>query len=200
MGAFHEEAAVSVDEHAPPEEDDRLIGSRIRTLRVSKAMSAKDVAHRAGVSAAYLSRLENEKVSPTVATLSRVVQAMGETIGTLFGDPVDDGPVVRADRRRRVNSKGVHDYRVTPGWATRLEVLESVVEPGQGSSPDLHTHPGDEECVLVLEGELTVWIGDAEHRLATGDSATYACRSPHRWRNPTERTCRVLWIFTPASY
>jgi transcriptional regulator with XRE-family HTH domain len=187
-------------ENLPADDSDRLVGSRIRQLRESKAMSAKELAGLAGVSAGYLSRLENEKVSPTVATLSRVVQAMGETIGSLFGERVDEGPVVRVHERLRVSSQGVHDYRVTPSWASRLQVLESVVEPGQGSSSHLHTHPGDEECVLVMEGQLTVWIGTEEYVLAAGDSATYACRSPHRWRNPTEARCRVLWIFTPASY
>lgn len=179
---------------------DHHVGSKIRQMRQSKGMSAKRVAALAAVSPAYLSRLENARVSPTVATLSRVVQAMGETIGTLFGEPPYDGPVVRVDERLQVRSQGVHDYRITPGWASRLEVLESLVAAGEGSGPNLHTHPGDEECVLVLDGELTVWIGPDEYRLSAGDSATYQCRAPHRWRNPTDRPCRVLWVITPATY
>jgi transcriptional regulator with XRE-family HTH domain len=191
---------VVPDVKATEEPDDGQVGLRLRRMRESKAIPAKDVARVAGVSPAYLSRLENGKASPTVATLSRLVQAMGETIGTLFDEPTGDGNVVRADQRLLLRSRGVRDYRVTAGWASRLEVLESVVEPGQGSSGSLHTHPGDEECVLVLEGELTMWIADRQYCLSTGDSATFQCRTPHRWRNPTDRVCRVLWIITPASY
>lgn len=182
------------------EPDDRLVGARIRQLRESKHMSARELADAAAVSPAYLSRLENAKVSPTVATLSRIVQAMGESIASLFGDARGDGPVVRAGDRLLLRSRGVDDYRVTPGWTSRLEVLETLVKGGEGSGPDPHSHPGDEECVLVLDGQLDVWIDDACYRLRTGDSATFECRSSHKWRNPAAEPCRMLWIFTPATY
>ena len=181
-------------------DENRRVGIEIRRLRDSRGLSAKEVAARADVSPAYLSRLENGKVSPTVATLSRIVQAMGTGIGALFGQEAEGGPVVRRDERQLVRSRGVRDYRVTPGWASRLEVLETLVEPGRGSSAGLHTHPGDEECVLVLDGELRLWLGSDEYTLGEGDSATYACQTPHKWHNSTERRCRVLWIITPASY
>ena len=177
------------------------VGPRLRQLREQKAMSARQVADAAGVSAAYLSRLENGRVSPTVATLARLVGAMGETMATLFQEP--PGPhesVVRRGDRHLMRSKGVLDSQVTPGWAKRLEILESLVEPGQGSSGRLHTHAGDEECVLVLDGELDLWLGDDRHHLGPGDSATFDCRTPHRWRNPSAEPSRVLWIITPASY
>jgi transcriptional regulator with XRE-family HTH domain len=170
-------------------------------LREQKALSARQVAELAGVSAAYLSRLENGRVSPTVATLSRLVSAMGETMATLFQEPPGEHPtVVRVGERHLMRTRGVLDSQVTPGWAKRLEILESLVEPGQGSSSRLHTHAGEEECVLVLEGELDLWLGTERHHLTTGDSATFDCRTPHRWRNPSAEPSRVLWIFSPASY
>lgn len=164
-------------------------------------MSARQAAELAGVSAAYLSRLENGRVSPTVATLARLVSAMGETMATLFQEPPGSHEsVVRRVDRHLMRSRGVLDSQVTPGWAKRLEILESVVEPGQGSSSRLHTHGGDEECVLVLEGELDLWLGEERHHLGLGDSATFECRTPHRWRNPSSALSRVLWVITPASY
>lgn len=189
--------SVESDAAAP----DGEVGPRLRQLREQKAMSARQVAELAGVSAAYLSRLENGRVSPTVATLARLVSAMGETMSTLFSEPPGSHEsVVRRSERHLMRSSGVLDSQVTPGWATRLEILESLVEPGRGSSGRLHTHAGDEECVLVLEGELDLWLGDDRHHLLTGDSATFDCRMPHRWRNPGSAPSRVLWIITPASY
>lgn len=184
-----------------PGATDGEVGPRLRQLREQKAMSARQVAGAAGVSAAYLSRLENGHVSPTVATLARLVEAMGETMATLFQEPPGpDEVVVRRGDRHLMRSRGVLDSQVTPGWAKRLEILESLVEPGQGSGERLHTHAGDEECVLVLEGELELFLDDARHHLHVGDSATFDCRTPHRWRNPSTEQSRVLWIITPASY
>lgn len=187
-------------ENEPGEQAERPVGARIRQLRQARNMSARDLAVAASVSPSYLSRLENAKVSPTVATLGRIVQAMGESIASLFGEARGDGPVVRADDRLLLRSRGVEDYRVTPGWASRLEVIETLVGSGQGSGAAPHSHPGDEECVLVLEGQFDIWIEEVHYRLGAGDSATFACKSPHMWRNPTQQPCRMLWIITPATY
>lgn len=180
---------------------DGEVGPRLRQLREQKSMSARHVADLAGLTPAYLSRLENGRLSPTVATLARLVAAMGETMSTLFAEPSGvQVTVVRRADRHLMRSRGVLDSQVTPGWATRLEILESLVEPGQGSSDRLHTHAGDEECVLVLDGELDLYLGGDRHHLHTGDSATFDCRTPHRWRNPSSEHSRVLWVITPASY
>lgn len=177
------------------------VGPRLRQLREQKALSARQVAELAGVTPAYLSRLENGRVSPTVATLAKLVAAMGETMATLFSEPPGaQEPVIRRADRHLMRSRGVLDSQVTPGWAKRLEVLESLVDPGQGSGDRLHTHAGDEECVLVLEGELDLFLGSERHRLELGDSATFDSRVPHRWCNPSSRQARVLWVITPASY
>lgn len=179
---------------------DERVGHRVRQLRYAKGISSKELAARAGLTASYISRIENAKVSPTVATLGRVVQAMGETFASLFGDGRAAGPIVRASDRHPLRSRGVDDYRVTPAWASRLVVLESVVGSGQASGLEPHTHPGDEECVLVLDGQLTIWLDGQEHLLGPGDSATYLCQVPHRWRNAGTSPSRALWIITPAIY
>ena len=189
-----------VSEAAPS--GDGEVGPRLRQLRDQKGLSARQVAELAGLTPAYLSRLENGRVSPTVATLARLVSAMGETMATLFVEPPGEAhPVVRHSERHLLRSRGVLDSQVTPGWAKRLEILESLVEPGQGSSKRLHSHPGEEECVLVLEGELDLYLRTERLHLGVGDSATFDSRTPHRWRNPSSsHQARVLWVITPASY
>lgn len=187
------------DGHDGPD-DSNQVGERLRHLRQARGVSARELADRAGVTPAYISRLETGKVSPTVTTLTRVMQALGAPVAALFGAPQEEGPLVRAQDRRVVRNHGVEDYRVTPGWADRLEVLETVVQPGQGSGDTAYTHPGDEECVLVLAGELTIWLAEVEYVLRVGDAVTFACRSPHRWRNDTDGVTRALWMITPATY
>src|SRR5690242_7024154 len=97
---------VSVDVSSTPDEGE--VGPRLRQLREQKAMSARQVAELAGVSPAYLSRLENGRVSPTVATLARLVAAMGETMATLFQDTPSSEPMVVRHRseERRVGKRG----------------------------------------------------------------------------------------------
>lgn len=184
---------------SPTHEAHNMVGARLRELRKARGLSAKEVAARAEVSGAYLSRLENGRISPTVSTLSRIVQAMGESVAQVFGADAK-GPVVRKEDRRPVRNRGVDDYLVTPTRSGRLEVLETVIEPGAGSGKEDYSHPGDEECIFVLEGELRVWLEGVAHDLSLGDAITFSCRMQHRWENPSGSVARVLWIITPAGY
>lgn len=143
----------------------------------------------------------DSEISPTVASLSPVMQAMGESVGALFDQGTNgNSPIVRRADRRLVRSHGVQDYRLTPASADRLEVLETVVAPGQGSGPNPYTHPGDQECVLVLAGSLTIWLAQTEYLLDEGDTITFTCRTPHRWSNMSSEPTTALWIITPATY
>lgn len=191
--------AISEYNSSKNDTTDNAIGARLRELRKGRGLAAKEVARRAEVSPAYLSRLENGKISPTVATLSRIVQAMGESVARVFGE-TSDGPVVRKEDRLPVHHRGVADYLVTPTRSGRLEILETIVEPGAGSGKEDYSHPGDEECILVLDGQLRVWLEGVPHDLSPGDSITFSCRAQHRWTNLSDSVARALWIITPAGY
>jgi transcriptional regulator with XRE-family HTH domain len=181
------------------EDADAELGLRLRRLRTEKRLAAREVAARAGVSAEYLSRLENGRVSPTVATLTRIMRAIGEPVARAFSSVDDGGFLVRRDNRPVLRNRGVEDQLLTPRWATRLEVLETRIAPRAGSG-DAYTHPGDEEAIVVLDGSLRVWLNGQEYELGPGDAITFPCTTPHRWLNPGERETRVIWIITPSSY
>lgn len=151
------------------------------------------------MSPSYLSRLENGHLSPTVATLTRIAQALGESLATIFGS-TDVGPVVRRSERALIRNRGVDDQLLTPTRTGKLEVLETRIAPGAGSGAQAYTHQGDEECIVVLEGHLRLWLDGVLYELEQGDAATFACGVPHRWENPGEVTTRAMWVVTPAGY
>ncbi len=163
-------------------------------------MSARQLASLADVTPAYLSRLENGQLSPTVSTLSKVMQALGQSVADLFHGEDDRGPLVRADQRRIIRSHGVADELLSPTRSGRLEVLETVVSPGAGSGDEPYSHAGDEECIVLLTGTLDVQVHDTRYTLNPGDALTFNCRVPHAWHNSGTAEARALWIITPAGY
>jgi transcriptional regulator with XRE-family HTH domain len=186
-----------VDPDAPTVRPESHVGVRVRELRQARGLSGRELASRAGVSAGYLSRLENGRLSPTVSTLTRIMRAMGEPVAKVFGEPDSNEPVVRVESRRVIRERGVADYLLSPTRSGRLEVLETVISPG-GESGEAYSHPGDEECIVVLEGLFRVWLDGSTYDLGPGDAITFPCRTPHRWENPSKDETRVLCVITPA--
>lgn len=178
------------------------LGARIRMLREREGLSLRTVAEAAGVSESFLSQIERGVASPSVASLRRVAEALGESVGSLFEGPSLPGKVVRvADRRRLVHpQRQWEDVLVTPASSRRLQVILSTIESGAGSGEEPYAHDSDEECVIVLKGQLEFWVDEEPYLLQEGDSILFESRRPHRNRNPGPGKAEVLWVITPPSY
>jgi transcriptional regulator with XRE-family HTH domain len=182
--------------------DETLIGRSLREARHRRGMTLKAVAELAGVTESFLSQVERDIASPSIATLRRIATALGTSIGEVLDSPVPHAHLIRRNQRRTVGYPGLgaRDEFLTDGAGARLQVIESLVQPGGGTGPEAYAHESDEECVVVLEGCLDLWVGDEEYRLEAGDSIRYSSRIAHRNRNPGRGTARVLFILTPPSF
>lgn len=198
---------MSLREEVVSAPDHRSIGAdplatRIRALRKARGLTLRELAQRAGVTESFLSQVERGTASPSISSLRRIASGLGQSIGSLFDAEVPPGLVVRRTERRVIDYPGLHarDEFVTSSLAGRLQVILSVIEPGGGTGDEPYTHDSDEECVIVLEGTLDLWIGDAFYRLEEGDAITHSSRLPHHNQNTGDRTSRVLFVVTPPSY
>ncbi|MEO8477899.1 MAG: cupin domain-containing protein [Actinomycetota bacterium] len=179
------------------------LGARIRSLRERQGRPIRAVAEQAGVSESFLSQVERGVANPSVASLRSLAEALGATVASFFEEGREPiGHVVRAaDRPKLIHPKRLwEDELLTPATARKLQVIMSVVEPGQGSGDQPYTHDSDEECVIVLEGRLAFWVAEDAYVLEAGDSILFESRVPHRNRNPGPEPAKVLWIATPPSY
>ncbi|MGH2682503.1 MAG: helix-turn-helix domain-containing protein [Actinomycetota bacterium] len=182
--------------------EERELGPRIRRLREDKGRSLRAVAETAGMSQSFLSQVERGVASPSVASLRRIAEALGESVGAFFAGNGGSGTLVRvADRRRLVHPRRQwEDVLLTPPGARRLQVILSTIEPGAGSGPEPYAHDSHEECVIVLKGSLEFWVEDESFELQQGDALLLESRRPHRNRNPGPGNAEVLWVITPPNY
>lgn len=207
--------APSSDEVAPAENaagngiapsspgGDAELGATIRRLRDERGYSLKEVAARSGLTQSFLSQVERNLTSPSVASLRKVAQAFDVPLAALFQGQARPGSrVVRRDERRQFihPRRQWRDYLLTPSLTGRLQVILSVIEPGAGSGEEAYAHDSDEECVIVIHGRLEFWVGSDRYMLETGDSIVFESRTPHRNTNPGPERAEVLWITTPPSY
>ena len=182
--------------------DERDLGRQVRTLRELQGQSLKSLANHAGVSESFVSQIERGVANPSVASLRRIAQALGTSVGSLFEGPPTVGRVVRSSERPRLvhPERKWEDFLLTPRDAKRLQVILSLIEAGEGSGDEAYTHDSDEECVIVLKGRLEVGVGSDTYVLDEGDSLLFESRLPHWNRNPGPNKAEVLWITTPPSY
>ncbi|CAN5177688.1 helix-turn-helix domain-containing protein [soil metagenome] len=175
------------------------IGARLRAARLSQKMTIASVAEATGLTKGFISRLERDAASPSVASLVAVCEAIGLRVGALFDPP--ETAVVRAGQGRPISfgAAGARETLLTPGTQQQIEVLHSVLEGRGHGGEELYTLDCESEFVYVIDGHLELVLEEGTTTLGPADAMTFPGRTPHTWRNhsATER-CEVLWVLSPA--
>jgi transcriptional regulator with XRE-family HTH domain len=174
------------------------IGGRIRATRIARGLTLGQVAAAAGLTEGFVSKLERDQVSPSVASLVAVCEALGLRVGELFDAPVN--AIVRAGDGAQINFGGndAKEFLLSSGDQSSIEVLHSKIAQGGSGGDELYALNCEVEFVYVLKGQLEIILGPEHHLLNVGDAMTFRGRDPHTWRNPSKEPIEVLWVLSPA--
>ena len=179
------------------------LGQKIQELRQKHNLTLRQLSKKSGCSLGFLSQVERNLVSPTIASLKKIADALDVNLIHFFDEPVNSQRIIvkKEDRNKLVNPKSKVTYELLrPQFSeTDLEALIMKLEPGAFSGNDYHTHEG-EEFALVLKGQLEIHVGDDIFILQPGDSALYKSNIPHKWKNPSEEPAEVIWVNHPPSF
>lgn len=174
------------------------IGPMLRQRRKELNLTLAQVAERVRIASGFLSEIERDQASPSVATLIRLCDALGISVGTLFTS--NQPLLVRAGAREKMRYGGqmITYELLTSRNAHQMAAIMSQLSPGGMSGPEQHTLNAEEEFVLVLEGEMIMEIGEQRYHLFQGDALTFDPRLKHRYLNPSKTgICRTLCTITP---
>ena len=176
------------------------IGAKLRGTRRAQGMTIAQVADAAGLTKGFVSRVERDETSPSVATLVTICQVLSLPVGSLFEEP--EALVVHLDDAPRINlgGTGLVERLVTPRHEERFQVLRSTLEPGASGGDDLYTISCEVEAVHVFRGGLTLRLAGEDVVLKEGDTLTLPGREPHSWVNHTRRVTEVAWVLVPAAW
>lgn len=182
-----------------PPRADGIDGAKLRALRTAHGLSLRQAATRCGLSVSFLSALERNASGASVATVRQLTRTYGATVMDLFASVSPAGRHIRpSDRPVLALDHGVRIEQLAVG-ASQLESQLFLLDPG-ATSEGAYAHEG-EEFMYVLDGALTVWVGERErYQLATGDALSFPSTLPHRWRNRADGETRLLWINTPPTF
>ncbi|MDR6759087.1 transcriptional regulator with XRE-family HTH domain [Mycoplana sp. BE70] len=174
------------------------IGHVLRERRRQLDMTLEAVAEATSLTKGFLSDIERDKTSPSVASLVKLCEVLGLPVGDLFNSP--ESAVVKAEERTPIKfgGTGVSDHLLTPSGSMRLQAIWSEIEPKGTGGEQLYALRAEEEFIIVLSGELALKLEDETFILREGDAMTFDPRRPHTFYNPSEtEPTAAIFVMTP---
>jgi transcriptional regulator with XRE-family HTH domain len=175
------------------------IGAQLKAARLARRRTLAEIALASGLTKGFLSKLERDQATASVASLMRLCETLDISVGSLFHAAT--GEIVRRGTYPPINFGGVGmaEYLLTPQGEQRVQAILSEIAPGGGSGEELYGLPADVEFVYVIEGRLEVTLRTTKILLEAGDAFTFPPRDEHCFRSAADvGTTRVLWVFAPA--
>ncbi|MCG6910858.1 MAG: XRE family transcriptional regulator [Deltaproteobacteria bacterium] len=200
------------------------LGTKIRTERLKKPLTLKQLSEKTKLSISFLSEIERGVSQPSMASLRRISQALGISLLSFREDEgngaewserqgmdigryhrptrdITDTTVVRAGNRKKIAYPGRSGFYelLTPDLNRKLEVLYIRMEPGFDSGPPFFDPPG-EKCLVIIKGKLAFKVSGKTHTLDAGDSISYPADAPVSWRSETDEPVEAILIITPPGF
>lgn len=181
----------------------RIVGERLKRLRIQSGVGLREQARTIGISASSLSGLENSRGGMSLSRLQLVAAHFGLHISDLLGGDgsadAETGQVVEVIRRddrahlsvRRGN--GTIYTMLGSGRDHALQPATITFEPGGGYERDRMGHVG-EEFAYVIFGDIELLHGDDTYRLGAGDSVRFSAPAPHAYRNASDTEMAFLVV------
>ncbi len=172
--------------------DLRVLGDRVRGLRLERGLTLQQLAEHCAVSVSMLSSVERGDKAATVVLLDKIAQGLSTPIADLVAGQSDGRVIVRRAAEQDVADEPGGWRRtiltpVVPG--VNFEWIHSTLPPGCDAGTFPAYAPGSHEFVVVHAGTLTLTIGDDAYLLAAGDSLYFAADAPHGYANHADTEC-----------
>ncbi len=164
-------------------------------------LTQDELAARTELSKGFISQLERDLTSPSIATLMDILEALGTDLSSFFNEQpeekisyVAEDMFVKEDPELGCSIQ----WLVTNAQKNALEPILVTLEPG-GQSEEDDPHEG-EEFGYVIAGSIVLQVGERQFRIKKGGSFYFRTSSTHWIRNQGRTQARVLWISTPPSF
>lgn len=184
-----------------PGADRPEIGARLRAVREAHGLSQRELARRAGMTNGTISLIEQDRNSPSVASLKKILDVFPMTFAEFFAlHDEESREFFYPKDSLRVLTDGPLLFRVIAGEIRnkKIQILHERYEPGADTGEEMLKHEG-EEGGIVIEGRIELTVGDKVRILGPGDGYYYDSIIPHRFRNAGDGIAIVVSACTPPS-
>lgn len=178
------------------------VGARLRAVRETHDLSQRALAKRAGVTNGTISLIEQNRVSPSVGSLRKVLEGIPMSLSDFFALQALPRQKVffPAAELMEIGGGAISYRQVGRDLSERgLQVLHEHYRAGADTGRAFLRHQA-EEAGVVIRGRLEVVVGDQRRILGPGDAYYFDSRLPHRFRNVGAEDCELVSACTPPSF
>jgi transcriptional regulator with XRE-family HTH domain len=178
------------------------VGVHLRAVRTMYGLSQRELAKRAGVTNGLISLIEQNRVSPSVSSLKKVLDGIPMSLAEFFTLDLSASPQVffRASELTDLGDRSVSLRLVAARRPHRaMSVMHERYAPGADTGSDMLRHEGEEGGVVV-SGRIELTVGGETRVLGAGDAYYFASAVPHRFRNTGTEACEIISASTPPTF
>lgn len=178
------------------------VGAHLKAVRTMYGLSQRELAKRAGVTNGMISLIEQNRVSPSVSSLKRVLDGIPMSLAEFFTLDLAASPRVfyAAEDLTDLGDQNVTLRLVAANRPNRaMSILHEHYRTGADTGTDMLTHSGEEGGVVV-RGSIELTVGGQTRLLNAGDAYYFASSLPHRFRNAGQEVCEIVSASTPPTF
>ncbi len=175
------------------------LGAKLRDMRQQKDLTQEELADRCELTKGYISQLENDLTSPSIATLGDILNALGSNLSDFFHEEAEEKIVFSEEEYIDKQSEGMlFSWLIPNAQKNMMEPVRVTLEAGASTQPDF-PHEG-EEFGYVIEGRITIVRNGKTVTARKGDSFYFSAGKEHYIVNRGKSRARFLWVSTPPNF
>jgi transcriptional regulator with XRE-family HTH domain len=159
------------------------IGRLIKKIRLQQKRTQQEIADLCGFTKGMLSKIENEKVVPSLATLSKLAKVLGVKVSTLLENEGTQTASFTPDVYKNgtdfiTTERGYSFFAAAADYTDKKMQPVFVIAKEEELKKHLLTHEGD-EFIYVIKGEMIFRVANTEYILKAGESLYFDALQPH---------------------
>ncbi len=178
------------------------VGAHLKAVRQMYGLSQRELAKRAGVTNGLISLIEQNRVSPSVSSLKKVLDGIPMTLADFFTlDLAGRSPVFFARDELADIGTGSVELRLVGSQLPKrsMSILHERYPGGADTGDEVLSHAGEEGGVVV-KGRIELTVAGEARTLGPGDAYYFKSLLPHRFRNPGTEDCEIVSASSPPTF
>ncbi len=179
------------------------IGKRLQLVRKIYGLTQRELSRRTGVTNGAISLIEQNRVSPSISSLKKILDGIPMSISDFFTlDLVaNDDIFFSAGEMRDISlDKKISMFLVAGSRKDRaIQILHEYYQPGSDTGDTMLRHKG-EEGGIVIKGSIELTVGDRKKILYAGDGYYFSSEILHRFSNISDEVCEIISANSPPTF